>query len=124
MFGSFPSLRDASTARSVRGRACRIRRDILQRFQSRTPLLPPLLNEIEDPPGTLDIVLKHLDDDILHISNTKRLTRPEIKHMAKMVLRALNVLHSDGFVHTGTFHPLCSLLASNNRLFIDIIPLK
>lgn len=76
-------------------------RDILLRFQSRTPFLRPLLDEVEDPPDPPTLILKYLDDDILHASNTKRLTRPEVKYVAERVLEALKVLHGDGFVHTG-----------------------
>lgn len=47
------------------------------------------------------IVLKYLDDDILHTSNIKRLARIEVKYVARRVLEALSVLHQEGFVHTG-----------------------
>ncbi|MCJ1256399.1 hypothetical protein MMC24_004220 [Lignoscripta atroalba] len=75
-------------------------RDVLLRFQSRTPFLRPLLGEIKGPPDPPALILKYLDDDILHASHTKRLTRPEVKYVAKRVLEALKVLHGDGFVHT------------------------
>ncbi|KAF2272472.1 kinase-like protein [Westerdykella ornata] len=75
-------------------------RDILLRFQSRSPFIRPLLDEMEEPSEPPALALKYLDDDILHASNTKRLTRPEVKYVAKRVLEALKVLHSDGFVHT------------------------
>jgi serine/threonine protein kinase len=77
-------------------------RDILKRFQARTPTLRPLLDEIEDPAEPPAIVLKYLDDDITRASRKQRLTRQEIKYVAKNVLEALQVLHEDGYVHTGT----------------------
>lgn len=78
-------------------------RDVLVRFQTRTPFIRPLLDEIattDSPPG---LVLRYLDDDVLHASNTQRLTRPEVKYVAQRVLEALAVLHNEGFVHTGLF---------------------
>lgn len=77
-------------------------RDVLLRFQKRTSAIRPLLDEIEDPMGPPALILRHLDDDVLHASNTKRLTRLEVKYIAKRVLEALSLLHSEGFVHTGT----------------------
>jgi len=75
--------------------------DILKRFQSRTSALHPLIDEIEDPSDPPVLVLKHLDDDLLNASAAQRLTRLEIKHVAKKTLEALKVLHEDGYVHTG-----------------------
>ena len=76
-------------------------RDTLLRFQSRTPFIRPLIDEIEDPPEVPAIVLKYLDSDLLAASDAKRLTRPEIREVAKAVLVVLKLLHSDGYVHTG-----------------------
>lgn len=73
------------------------------RFQTLTPFIRPLLDEIaaaDSPPG---LVLRYLDDDVLQASNTQRLTRPELKYVARRVLEALAVLHNEGFVHTGLF---------------------
>jgi serine/threonine protein kinase len=77
--------------------------DILKRFQARTPNLCPLLDEIEDPANPLAIILKYLDDDVKRASRKQRLTRQEIKYVAKNVLEALQVLHKDGYVHTGIY---------------------
>ena len=77
-------------------------RDILKRFQARTPTLRPLLDEVEDPAEPPAIVLKYLDDDITRASRKQRLTRQEIKYVARNVLEALQVLHEDGYAHTGT----------------------
>jgi hypothetical protein len=46
-----------------------------------------LLDEIRELPC---LVLKHLDDAVLHASNTKRLGKPEIKLETKKALEALN----------------------------------
>ncbi|KAF2453005.1 hypothetical protein BDY21DRAFT_388268 [Lineolata rhizophorae] len=80
-------------------------RDVLRRFQSRAPSLRPLIDDVEDPPDLPALVLKHLDDDVLNASATKRLTRPEVKHVVKRVLEVLQVLHEDGYVHTGMTSP-------------------
>jgi hypothetical protein len=76
-------------------------RDVLHRFQARAPSIRPLVDEIEDSSNPPAIVLKYLDDDVLHASATQRFTTAEIKYIAKIVLQALEVLHEDGFVHTG-----------------------
>lgn len=75
--------------------------DVLIRFQARTPHIRPLLEEVELNPASHVLVLRYLDDDLLHASNTKRLTRSEMKFVARSVLEALQVLHTDGYVHTG-----------------------
>jgi len=77
-------------------------RDILKHFQGRAPTLRPLLDEIEDPAEPPAIVLKYLDDDLSRASRKQRLTRPEIKYVTKNILDALQALHEDGYVHTGT----------------------
>jgi serine/threonine protein kinase len=77
--------------------------DILRRFQSRAPTLRPLLDEIEDPAEPPTIILRYLNDDLTRASQKQRLTRQEIKYIAKRVLEALQVLHEDGYVHTGKF---------------------
>lgn len=75
-------------------------RDILKRFQSKSPLRP-LLDEISDPAEPPTIVLKHLEDNLLRASIRQRLNRAEIKYVSKKILEALRVLHDDGFVYTG-----------------------
>lgn len=84
-------------------------RDVLLRFQDKTPLLRPLLDEIQDPASPPAIVMKYLDDDILHASDKKRLTRAEVKHVAQRVLGALSVLHQEGFIHTGKFAKILAI---------------
>lgn len=46
------------------------------------------------------MVLRHLDSDVLTESNKKRLSRHEIKRVARCVLEVLRLLHKDGMVHT------------------------
>ena len=81
-------------------------RDILLRFQHKSPLLRPLLDEVQDHASPSAIVLKYLEDDMLHASNRKRLARTEVKFVAQRELEALSVLHQEGFVHTGKFASL------------------
>ncbi len=77
-------------------------REILRRFSPVASSLRPLVDEIEEPPEPPALVLKHLDDNLLHASNTKKLSRWEVKHVARTVLEALATLHAQGYVHTGT----------------------
>lgn len=76
-------------------------RDVLNRFQSRTPFIRPFIDEIVEPADPPAIVLKHLDDHLLNASVSKRLTNQEIKYVARRILEALKVLHDNNFVHTG-----------------------
>lgn len=81
-------------------------RDALRRFQAKTPHIRPLIEEIENSSNSFTpptIILRYLDDDILNASSFQRLTRPEVKFVARGVLEALAVLHADGFVHTGMY---------------------
>ncbi|KAI1771872.1 serine/threonine protein kinase [Hypoxylon cercidicola] len=74
--------------------------DILKRYQDKTPFLRPIIDEIQEPADPPSIILRHLDSELLTESKNKRLTRPEIKQVARCVLEALSVLHKDGMVHT------------------------
>lgn len=75
-------------------------RDMLVRFQDQTFHLRPLLDEVNlgDWPA---LVLRYLDDDLLASCGRRSLTRRELKSVGKGVLKALEVLHGEGFVHTG-----------------------
>ncbi|KAJ9260595.1 hypothetical protein DTO212C5_8470 [Paecilomyces variotii] len=75
-------------------------RDVLRRFQDRTTSIRPLLDEVEESSVDHALILRYLDDEVLHASNKQRLTRPEVKYIAKKVLEALSTLHDEGFVHT------------------------
>lgn len=83
-------------------------RDVLLRFQNRSPFIRPLLDEIETANSPHSLVLRYLDDDILRASDTKRFTRLEVKYVARRVLKALAVLHEEEFVHTGTLFRVTS----------------
>lgn len=74
---------------------------VLKRYQSESPYLRRFVDEIEEPSDPPSILLKYRDSDLLKESRTRRLSRPEIKQVAKSVLEALRVLHKDGMVHTG-----------------------
>ena len=76
-------------------------RDVLKRFQSRTPFLRPLIDEIVEPADPPAIVLQYLDDHLLHASVSQRLSNQEIKYVARRILEGLRVLHEHNFVHTG-----------------------
>lgn len=59
-----------------------------------------MLDEILKPVEPASIVLKYLDTDLLQESRRHRLSRPDIKRVARAILSALKVLHKDGLVHT------------------------
>ncbi|MCJ1255284.1 hypothetical protein MMC24_003100 [Lignoscripta atroalba] len=75
-------------------------RDVLKRFQYRTPHLRPLIDEIEELSDPPTIVLKYLDDDLLNASINRTLNRRELKYVSRRILEALKVLHEDGYAHT------------------------
>lgn len=76
-------------------------RDVLQSFQHRTPFLRPLVDEVLEPAEPPVIILKYLDDHLLNASASHRLTKREIKYVARRTLEALRALHEEDFVHTG-----------------------
>lgn len=61
-----------------------------------------MIDEALEPVDPPSIVLRHLDSELLTESKRQRLTRSEIKQVAKAILEALQALHKDGMVHTGT----------------------
>lgn len=75
--------------------------NILKRYSAKSPFIRPLIDVIEEPTDYPSILLEYRDSDLLAESNQKRLSRPEIKQVAKSVLEALRILHKDGMVHTG-----------------------
>ncbi|WQF78552.1 Putative serine/threonine-protein kinase, active [Colletotrichum destructivum] len=74
--------------------------NIFRRYQPKTPFLRPMIDEVHKPADPPSIVLRHLDSELLTESRRRRLSRPEIKHVAMCLLKALLVLHKDGMVHT------------------------
>ena len=77
-------------------------RDVLRRFQSQSPFLRPLLDEIVEPSQPTTIVLQHLESHLMRSSIEKTLNRKELKYVSRRVLEALQVMHHDSFVHAGT----------------------
>ncbi|KAH9871716.1 hypothetical protein J1614_005972 [Plenodomus biglobosus] len=75
-------------------------RDVLVRFQQRTPYLRPMVDQIEESALPTTIALRWLESDLLDASNARTLNRRELKQVSRCVLEALRVLHDDGFVHT------------------------
>ena len=75
-------------------------RDVLKRFQHRTPHLRPLIDEIVEPSNLTAIVLKRLDDHLFNASIKQTLNIKELKLVSKCILEVLEVLHEDGYVHT------------------------
>lgn len=59
-----------------------------------------MLDEILLPVEPASIVLKYLNTDLLQESRRERLSRPEVKRVARAILSALKPLHKDGMVHT------------------------
>ncbi|OJI89559.1 hypothetical protein ASPTUDRAFT_49217 [Aspergillus tubingensis CBS 134.48] len=59
--------------KSVQHFRLKTERDVIRPFQDRCSHIRPLLDEVEDPPGPPALILKHLDDDLLHASNSKTL---------------------------------------------------
>ncbi|KAM5452890.1 hypothetical protein McanCB49686_005009 [Microsporum canis] len=48
-----------------------------------------------------DTTCKHLDDHLLNASIKQSLNRKEIKYVSGCILKALSVLHDNGYVHAG-----------------------
>ena len=97
----------------------------VRHFQSQISSLRPLIDEIQEPSDPPALVLKHLDDDLLNASAAQRLTGPEIKRVAKNVLEALEVLHDEGYVHTGMMlsQTTCTTLEALIKVKLQILSL-
>jgi serine/threonine protein kinase len=76
-------------------------RDVLLRFQSRTPHIRPLLDEVDPDISSHALVMRWLDSDLLEVTRRRQLASSEVKFVAKGVLEALQALHAEGYVHTG-----------------------
>ena len=72
-------------------------RDVLLRFQSSTPHIRPLLDEIDTGTESHTLITRWLDGDLLNAT----LATSEVKLVAKGVLEALRALHAEGYIHTG-----------------------
>ena len=62
------------------------------------PSIRPLLDTAE---RSNCMILKYLDDNILTVSDTRRLSKTDLRVVARTVLSALEALHAQGYVHTG-----------------------
>lgn len=60
-----------------------------------------MIDELTSPKEPPAIVLEYLDSDLRAESRCKLLSRPEIKQVAKSVLKVLKTLHQDKIVHAG-----------------------
>jgi serine/threonine protein kinase len=99
-------------------------RDVLVRFQSLTPHIRPLLDEVNPDTESHALVMRWLDGDLLDATKDRQLSSPEVKLVAKGVLEALKVLHADGFVHTGELTALPYILETEFRTHdrLDVKP--
>ena len=61
------------------------------------PCIRPLIETTKEPHS---LVLRHLDDNLLDVSNTKRLEKADIKNFAHNMLTTIDALHGKGYVHT------------------------
>jgi serine/threonine protein kinase len=93
---------------------------ILKQYQTKSPFFRPLEDEIDEPEDPPAIVLKYLDSELRTESRRQRLTRPEIKQVAKCVLEALRTLHQDGMVHTGIHLSHTGVLHTHSDVVSDI----
>lgn len=76
-----------------------------------------LVEEISHPPC---LVLEYLDDNILNASSTKKLSKREIKLVARSILEALNEFHDNGYVNTGTSQAQLRQLNVQHSLHVDV----
>lgn len=99
-------------------------RDLLKRFKGQGPIRP-LIDEIEGFAGVPPLVLKYYDESLYHASNAKKLTSLEVKFVAKRVLQALELLHSNDYIFTGMCtQNICHLLihSTDNADITDLKP--
>jgi serine/threonine protein kinase len=76
--------------------------ELLQKFPNH-PSIRQLIDYVEEEPPSL--ILEHLECDSLQASREEKLSRPDIKFIAKNVLEALKSFHDLGFAHTGKTDP-------------------
>ncbi len=70
-------------------------------FPRRTSYIRPMVDEIKCKSKGAIIVLKHLDHTLLGASIQKKLNREEIKYVSRKLLKALKVIHEEGYIHAG-----------------------
>ena len=93
-------------------------RNILEAVHD-NPCIRPIVDAGDDPPS---LVLKYLDDDLLHASDTKTLEKADIKFVARSILQALDGLHSRGYVHTGIMATVHISSDPDSNLRTDVKP--
>ncbi|KAI0992428.1 hypothetical protein K3495_g15757 [Podosphaera aphanis] len=59
-----------------------------------------MIDEIDELVDPNSIVLRYLDDHLYDVSGRKRLVLKEVKYVSRIMLKALNVLHENGYIHT------------------------
>ncbi|KAI0997085.1 hypothetical protein K3495_g11102 [Podosphaera aphanis] len=74
-------------------------RDLLRRFQGRTSYIRPMIDEIDGLVDPNSIVLRYLDDHLYDVSGSKKLNLKEVKYVSRIMLKALNMLHENGYIH-------------------------
>jgi hypothetical protein len=92
-------------------------RDVLKRFQDRTPYLRPLIDEIEGPSDPPTIVLKYLEDHLLNASVKKTLNRKELKYVSR---RILDVARSKQVCIYVVEALLIAIYLENDLILVDI----
>ncbi|PYH92990.1 putative serine/threonine protein kinase [Aspergillus ellipticus CBS 707.79] len=74
---------------------------VVKGVPGRHPCIKNERDEIQEPAEPPIIILKHLDDHLLNLSQTNApLNRTELKYIARCILEALTLLHKDGYVPT------------------------
>ena len=78
-------------------------KEILQQFVGDS-CIRNFIDHGKEPPF---LVLEHLEFDALRSSSEARISRQDIKFIARSVLSALGSLHAKGIAHTGNVIRLC-----------------
>jgi hypothetical protein len=64
-------------------------RDVLHRFNGRSPHIRSFLDEITEPAEPTTIVLRYLESHLLRASIERTLDRKELEYVSKRILEAL-----------------------------------
>ncbi|KAI0995716.1 hypothetical protein K3495_g12465 [Podosphaera aphanis] len=59
-----------------------------------------MIDEIDELVDPNSIVLRYLDDHLYDLSGSKRLNLKEVKYVSRIMLKALKMLHENGYAHT------------------------
>lgn len=77
--------------KSVRHFRLENERDVLKRFQDRTPYIRPLLDQIVDPLDSPAIVLRHLNDHLLNASASQISEAEVLKEDRDFILKIMKL---------------------------------